>query len=77
LCGIFLLATPKRRRGSMVLGLLVLGLLLFFPACGGGGGGGSTQHTQDPGTPAGSYAITLTATGGSLSAQGTFMLTVQ
>ena len=75
LCGIFLLATPKRRRGSMVLGLIVLSLLLFFPAC--GGGGGSSQHTQDPGTPVGSYAITLTATGGSLSAQGTFTLTVQ
>jgi len=74
LAGIFLLASPKRRRWSALLGLVVVALLVTVPACGGGGG---STHTQDPGTPAGTYTVTLTATGGSLSESGTFTLTVQ
>jgi subtilase family serine protease len=77
LAGIFLLAAPKRRCWSMLLGLLVLGLVVTLPACGGGGGSSSHQQTQDPGTPAGTYTVTLTATAGSLSEQATFTLTVQ
>ncbi len=75
LAGILLLASPKRRRWSALLGLVVVALLVTVPAC--GGGGGTPVHQQDPGTPAGTYAITVTAASGSLSAQGGFTLTVQ
>ncbi len=74
LAGMLLLVTPKRRRYSTLLGLMVVALLVTVPAC---GGGGSPTHTQDPGTPAGTYTVTLTATAGSLSESGTFTLTVQ
>lgn len=78
LAGIFLFTTPKRRRGcSTLLGLLVLELVVALPACGGGGGSSSHQQTQDPGTPAGTYTVTLIATAGSLAEQATFTLTVQ
>ncbi len=75
--GILLLAVPKRRRGSTLLGLTILALLVALPSCGGGGGGGVGGHQQDLGTPAGSYTVTVTATAGSLSEQGSFTLTVQ
>ena len=74
LAGLLLLAAPKRRRGSALLGLMVVALLVTVPACGGGGG---SSHQQDPGTPAGTYTVTVTATAGSLSTSGPFTLTVQ
>lgn len=78
LAGMFLFAAPKRRRWSSLLGLMVLALLVTVPACGGGSSGGGAQtHQQDPGTPAGTYNVTLTATAGSISEQATFALTVQ
>lgn len=80
LAGILLLATPRRRRSAALLGLMVLALLVTLPACGGGsgsGGGGGGQQHQDPGTPAGTYTVTLTAAAGSLSEQATFLLIVQ
>jgi hypothetical protein len=73
LAGFFLLALPRRPRWSPLLGLMTLALLMTLPACGGGGGGSQ----QDPGTPTGSYTVTVTATAGSLSQKGTFTLTVQ
>jgi pro-kumamolisin-like protein/Big-like domain-containing protein len=75
LAGVFFLAAPKRRRRSMLLGMMLLALLVTVPACGGGGGG--SHPTQDPGTPAGTYTVTVTATAGSISQQGSFTLTVQ
>jgi subtilase family serine protease len=77
LASLFLVAAPRRRRWSSLLGLMVVALLVTVPACGGGGGGTQTQTVQDPGTPAGTYNITLTATAGSISQQATFTLTVQ
>jgi hypothetical protein len=74
LAGIFLAVAPRRRRWSMLLGLMVVALLVTVPAC---GGGSSPTHTQDPGTPAGTYTVTLTAMSGSNTASGTFTLTVQ
>jgi len=75
---IFLVAAPRRRRWSMLLGLLVLAFLIGLPAC----GGGSSSHTPPPPavtpTPAGTYTISVTATAGSTSQQeGSFTLTVQ
>jgi len=77
LAGLFLVAAPRRRRWSSLLGLMVVALLVTVPACGGGSGGTKTPPVQDPGTPAGTYNITLTATAGSISAQAAFTVTVQ
>lgn len=74
LASVFLLAGTGRRRVSTLLGMIVLTFLLTLPGCGGGGG---STHQQDPGTPAGSYTVTVTATAGSLSQQSSFLLTVQ
>ena len=76
--GIFLIAVPRRRRCSMLVGMVtVVALLVVLPA-GGGGGSHTPPPTQDPGTPAGTYTVTVTATAGNLSQQeGTFSLTVQ
>ena len=74
-----------RRRGSCVFLLVfLLALLTLLPSCGGGGGsgtggggGGGGGGTTDPGTPTGSYTVTLTATSGSLSHSFNFMLIVE
>jgi len=77
LIGIFVIAVPKLRRKSLLLGMMLLGLVTVFPACGGGGGGSHAGHQQDPGTPAGSYVVTVTATAGSLTQQGWFALVIK
>jgi hypothetical protein len=77
LVGIFLMAGPKRRRASVLLGMMLLGLVAVLPSCGGGGGGSPVAHQQDPGTPAGSYIVTVTATAGSLKQQGSFALVIR
>lgn len=71
---VFLPGGLRRRRRSALPALAVVTLLVMGPGCGGGGGGGG--HT-DPGTPAGSYNVTLTATSGSLTHSTTFTLVVQ
>jgi hypothetical protein len=56
----------ERRRTELLLGLvLIAALALMVDGC--GGGGTSSGGTTDPGTPAGSYAVTVTGTSGSLS----------
>jgi Pro-kumamolisin, activation domain len=79
LAGIFLIASPKRRRAGAILGLMMLAFLVMLPACGGGGNnGGGGQKQQNPGTPAGTSTVTVTATAGSLTqTEGTFTLTIQ
>ena len=75
LAGILLMIAPKRRRFGGILGLMVLVLLMMVPACGGGGG---SSHQLDPGTPAGTYTVTITASAtGAPSEAGQFSLTVQ
>lgn len=69
LAGIFLVGMPRRPRirGRLLL-LLVFALLLAIVGCGGGGGGSSNpQPHTDPGTPTGSFPVTVTATSGALS----------
>jgi hypothetical protein len=77
LAGIFVIAVSKRRRATLLLGMMLLGLVAVFPACGGGGGSTHAAHQQDPGTPAGSYVVTVTATAGSLQQQGSFALVIK
>jgi hypothetical protein len=50
--------------------------LLVFTSCGGGGNGGGGGGTGKSGTPAGTYAITVTGTSGSVSHTATFTVTV-
>lgn len=77
LAGIFFVAAPRRRRWSIFVGLMMFALLVMVPACGGGGGGGSPAPQQDPGTLAGTYTVTLTATAGTVTQSGAFTLVVQ
>jgi hypothetical protein len=76
--GILFVVVPRRRWNGL-LALMLLAIVVTVPACGGGGGGGggSSQQHQDPGTPAGTYTITVTATAGSITQQGAFTLLLQ
>jgi len=75
--GLLLIGGSKKGRARILLGLMAIALFLPILSCGGGGGssGGGSGHT-DPGTPAGNYTITVTATSGSTSHSVTFMLSV-
>lgn len=75
-CGVFLFAFGGKRRRYLwpVILLMCVGA---FIGCGGGsssngGGGGS-----DPGTPAGSYTVNVTATSVNITRTATFTVTVQ
>jgi hypothetical protein len=83
---VLLICIPVRRRNwRRVLGMLFL--LASFTglfSCGGGGGsggsgggGGGGGGGSNPGTTAGSYTITVTATSGSITQTGTVVLNVQ
>jgi hypothetical protein len=74
--GVFLLGIPSRRfRPTGLLSILLVALGVALTGCGGGsGGGGGGGHTQ--GTPVGSYVITVTATGGSITHSTNFTLIV-
>jgi subtilase family serine protease len=71
--GIFFVAASRRRRWSILALMMLLAVIVAVPACGGGG----PSHHQDPGTPIGTYTVTVTATAGNLSQQGSFTLAVQ
>ena len=75
---LLLLATPaKRRRLKMVCALPSIVLVAaVFGGCGGGGSGGG-GGTTDPGTPAGTYSVSVTASGGSISHTANVSVTVQ
>jgi hypothetical protein len=67
---IFLVGTKRRNIGLP----LILLLLMLIPACGGGGG---HKPPPDPGTPAGTSSVTVSATGGAIVSQTGFTLVVQ
>jgi len=72
---VFVTASGKRsRRGIRLLGFfMVLGLsTIWLGSC----GGSSSSSHKDPGTPAGTYNITVTGTSGSLTSSTTFQLVV-
>lgn len=60
---ILILGIPPRRKLNQVRLALAIGVALVGLGC-GGGGGSTPPVPHDPGTPRGSYAITVTATSG-------------
>jgi hypothetical protein len=71
-CVVLIGFPAQRRRRNKLLALLAFSFLITFAGCGGG-----SSSTKDPGTPTGSYPVTVTATSGSLSHTVKFTLTVQ
>ena len=82
LAAMLLCSRPRRRTWRNIV-LAVIGVIFaLLLGCGGGssnggGSGGGGGGGNDPGTPAGSYAITVTATSGSYTHSATFTLVVQ
>jgi hypothetical protein len=68
---IFLVGKKRPNPGLLMMILL---LLMLIPACGGGGG---HKPPPDPGTPAGTSNVTVTASGNSMVSQTVFTLVVQ
>jgi hypothetical protein len=77
LFSIVLTGGVRRRYASLML-VALLAMVMFVPACGGGGGGGGTPPpAQTPGTPTGTYGVTVTANSGSVTSTTGFTLVVQ
>jgi len=78
---VLLIGVPRRRLKVFFGAIAVVTLLLFVSACGGGngggGGGGGGGGNTDPGTPKGTYNITVTATSGSYTHTTNFTMVVQ
>jgi pseudomonalisin len=78
--GLMLSAGNRKRplRGGRALGLVVvLTVTLWAAGCGGGGSSSGGGGTSNPGTPAGTSSVTVTATAGSVSNPVQITLTVQ
>lgn len=72
-----------RRKSRCALGAIVVSLVLSLAGCGGGssmasgGGGGGGGTPKDPGTPPGTYTVTVTASNGAFTHSASFTLVVQ
>jgi hypothetical protein len=80
--GVFLLAGTRksRARRSGAFGVVLFGFLIALAGCGGGGGnssGGGGGSNPDPGTPIGTYVITVKGTSGTTTHTTSFQLIVQ
>jgi trimeric autotransporter adhesin len=77
LAGMTLLGVSFGSRRKKVLGMLLVFLmasgLLFLASC---SSSSSTKSTGNPGTPAGTYTVTVTATSGSTTLTTPFTVTV-
>jgi len=68
-----LLAFFRKRRGWGLLAATTL-LVVLWASCGGGGG---SSGSGNPGTPAGTYNVTVTVAGGNITQSAMLSLTVQ
>lgn len=76
LCCVLIFVAPRRRNIWTTLGLLILMAgALDVTACGGSGHGSGSGGS--PGTPAGSYTVTVTALSGTIKATTQVNVTVQ
>jgi hypothetical protein len=73
--GIAATAAHLKEQGLRYALLALLVLAGLVTAC--GGGGGSTTTTTDPGTPPGTYMVTVTASGGTITHSLNFSVTLQ
>ncbi|PYX36757.1 MAG: hypothetical protein DMG81_15465 [Acidobacteria bacterium] len=74
--GVFLLGvSPRKRAWTPVCAVLLLTWLLTVTGCSGGGGGGGSSST--PGTPLGSYQLSVRGADGNFSHQLNLTVTVQ
>jgi hypothetical protein len=79
-CILFFGIPARRRSWRTMFGMLALLITLAcgMTACGGGGSGGSSGGSSStPGTTAGAYTVTVSATSGTITEMGTVTLTVQ
>jgi hypothetical protein len=65
------------RRRKLALALLLLGCLALIASCGGGSSSTPPPPKIDPGTPAGTYTVNVTATSLGITRTGSFNVTVQ
>ena len=78
LAGVFLIGVrSNQRRRKRCLGFLAAALLATAVGCGGGGGNGGGGGQVFPGTPRGTFDITVTANGSGLTHITFFTLTVR
>ena len=75
LAGVLLMGMPGGKQRRRFVGLLAATFLVTLVGCGGGGGGGSRPPI--PGTPPGTYTVTVSATSAGLTHTTAFTLTVQ
>jgi Pro-kumamolisin, activation domain/Bacterial Ig-like domain (group 3) len=76
--GALLLSIPIRRFRTIALCVLLLTTVSFTSVgCGGGSSGGGSGGGGSPGTPTGSYSVTVVASDGTSSHPSTFTLVVQ
>jgi hypothetical protein len=76
MAGVVTLFVGRFRRVRPFLALLAVAFVMFLMSC-GGGGGTSSKPVTDPGTPAGTYPVTVTATSLGITRTATFNVIVQ
>jgi HYDIN/CFA65/VesB-like, Ig-like domain len=76
LLGQAVLLSLRKKRGASALLIITALMVLLWASCGGGNGGGGGQ-SSNPGTAAGTFNITLSASGGNITHTTTVALTVQ
>ncbi len=72
---LLLMAIARRRRWNAALAFLLLASVLALASC--GGGSSSPPPPSNPGTPAGSYVVTVTATSGAVTHSTNVNVSVQ